>query len=104
MLSKVLRKVLRKNQFKEKHLFRQPNVQQPLQEMAKYVINSRSFFARIFILAESTLFRSLPLLVAAKRCTSVATTKKIAVNKTNRKLETQKKVMPKLRRKIECKN
>ena len=67
MLSKVLRKVLRKNQFKEKHLFRQPNVQQPLQEMAKYVINSRSFFARIFILAESTLFRSLPLLVAAKR-------------------------------------
>ena len=67
MLSKVLQKVLRKNQFKEKHLFRQPNVQQPLQETAKYVVNSRLSFARIFILAESTLIRSLPLLVAAKR-------------------------------------
>ena len=67
MLSKVLRKVLRKNQFKKNFFVRQPNVQQQLQEMAKYVVNSRSSFARIFILAESTQFRSSPLLVAAKR-------------------------------------
>ena len=58
--------------------------------MAKYVVNSRLHFARNIILAESKQFRSSPLLVAAKRCTSVATTIKIAVNKPNRKLETQK--------------
>ena len=44
--------------------------------MAKYLVNSRLSFARIFILAESTQFRSLPLLVAAERYVSVATEKK----------------------------
>ena len=35
--------------------------------MAKYVVNSRLFSARNFILSENTQFRSSPLLVAAKR-------------------------------------
>lgn len=36
--------------------------------MAKYVVNSRLFFARNFILAEKSRLRSSPLLQAAKRC------------------------------------
>ena len=44
--------------------------------MAKYVVNSSLHFARNIILAESTQFRSSPLLVAAKRYVSVATEKK----------------------------
>ena len=35
--------------------------------MAKYVVNSRLFFARNFILAEKSRLRSSPLLQAAKR-------------------------------------
>ena len=41
--------------------------QQRLQEMARNVVNSRLSFARNFILAEKSQFRSSPLLVAAKR-------------------------------------
>ena len=44
--------------------------------MANFVVSSRSRFARNFILAENTQFRSSPLLVAAKRYVSVATEKK----------------------------
>ena len=41
--------------------------QQRLQEMANFVVSSRSRFARNFILAENTQFRSSPPLVAAER-------------------------------------
>ena len=48
--------------------------------MAKYVLNSSLYFARNIILAESKQFRSLPLLVAAKRYASTATTTKTLGN------------------------
>ena len=69
-----------------------------------FVVNSSLRFARNTILAERTQFRSLPLLVAAKRCTSVATTIKIAVNKTNRKLETQKMLCRSCTEKLKVEN
>ena len=42
-------------------------VQQRFAKMAKYVVNSRLYFARNFILAERSRLRSSPLLQAAKR-------------------------------------
>ena len=88
----MLSKVLRKNQFKKNFFVRQPNVQQQLQEIAKYMVNSRSSFARIFILAESKRLRSSPLLVAAKRCRSFpsCTKRRIALHRISKnRLEMQ---------------
>jgi hypothetical protein len=41
--------------------------QQRFAKMAKYVVNSRLFFARNFILTENTRLRSSPLLQATRR-------------------------------------
>ena len=49
--------------------------------MARNVVNSRFSFARNIILVENMRLRSSQPRKAAKRCTSVATTIKIAVNK-----------------------
>jgi hypothetical protein len=49
---------------------KKPNAQQQLQEMANYVVNSRSIFARNLVITENIRLRSLPLLVAAKRYAS----------------------------------
>ena len=76
-------------------------IQQQLQVMANFVVNSRLLFARNIILAESKQFRSSPLHVAARRYASVATTKKIHWKLHNWKLEIQKKFNRKLRRKTE---
>ena len=51
MLSKVLQKVLRKNQFKKNFFVRQPNVQQPLQEMAKFCCKFKFTFRKKYYLS-----------------------------------------------------
>lgn len=56
--------------------------------MAKNAVNSHFSFARNFILAEKSRFRSSPLLVAANRCRYWAITK--LRPQKNRKSESQK--------------